>query len=379
MPIETEKRWGSIPVAFVALALIAPSDLAPGNQTAGDARERRIASIHARTVFADTHAHPSRFHRADVERIGDDEIARYRRGLIDVVVCNVSSDAAFQGGYIRRDGTQVPRLQGNDIHPLQKGDAFAFTLDRLARVLKTVEDGDAALASSPEAALEAKRRGQIALLPALEGADGIEESLDNLRELHRRGVRLVQLMHFLDNSIGSNQTPPYEDRGLTAFGRDVVREANRLGIVVDLAHANTRTIMDALETSTQPILFSHTGVKARQAADRALTDNEIRAIAAKGGLIGIWPSAQMKTIDEMVRHIDHVRQLVGIDHVAIGSDLRGMTYIDAFGEEANFRAIIDGLLDAGYPDDDVGKVMGGNFFRVWTEVRKPGPSSARKK
>jgi membrane dipeptidase len=289
---------------------------------------------------------------------------------MDLVVCNVSSDAAFQGGYTKADGTTVARLQGNDSYPLKPGEAFAFTLERLGRVFKTIEAGDAALASSPDAVETARRRGQIALMPALEGADGLEGKIENLRQLHRRGVRLVQLVHFRDNDLGSNQTPPYEDRGLTDFGRAVVREANRLGIIIDLAHANTRTIMDALATSTQPIIFSHTGAKALHEGDRYLTDEEIRAIAAKGGLIGIWPAEAFENPAGMVRHIDHVRKLAGIDHLAIASDLRGMTYFPAFGEEANFLSIVDGLIDAGYSDDDIGKVMGGNFFRVWQQIHR---------
>ena len=337
---------------------------------AGQDQARRADAIHERVVFADIHAHPSRFHRANVDRIDSEEIARYRRGLIDVVVCNVSSDAAHQGGYTRRDGTNVPRLQGNDVHPLKPGEAFAFTLDRLERVLATIASGDAVLAVHPQAVLDAKRQGKLALLPALEGADGLEGSLDNLRELHRRGVRLVQLVHFLDNDLGSNQTPPHDDRGLTRFGTDVIRESNRLGILLDLAHANTRTITDALAASTQPILFSHTGAKALHSADRYLTDDEIRAIAAKGGLIGIWPAEVFETPAGMVRHIDHVKRLAGVDHIAIGSDLRGMSYFPAFGEEANFRAIVGGLIDAGYSDDEIGKIMGGNFFRVWQQVSR---------
>jgi membrane dipeptidase len=336
----------------------------------GAAVQDRLTAIHAKTVFADIHAHPSRFHRANVDRIDREEIARYRRGRIDVVVCNISSDAAFQGGYTARDGSTVKRLQGNEAYPLKPGEAFAFTLDRLNPILATISAGDAALASDPDAVLEAKRRGKLALLPALEGADGLEGRLENLRELHRRGVRLVQLMHFLDNDIGSNQTPPHEARGLSPFGRDVVRESNRLGILVDLAHASTQTITDALAVSTQPLLFSHTGAKALHQADRYLTDDEIKAIAAKGGLIGIWPAEVFETPAGMVRHIDHVKRLVGIDHVAIGSDLRGMSYLPAFGEEANFRAIVDGMIAAGYTDDDIGKVMGGNFFRVWRQVAR---------
>jgi membrane dipeptidase len=359
------------------LAALAPAILIPlliGTPMAQDKaaqhteRQRRLAAIHERVVFADIHAHPSQFHRANVERIAPDEIARYQRGLIDLVVSNVSTDAAYHGGYTNREGTSLRRLRGNDRYPLKPGEAFAFTLDRLKRVLDTVAAGDAVLATSPAVVVEAKRKGRTALLAALEGADGLEGSLDNLREIHRRGVRLVQLMHFLDNEIGGNQTPPHEDRGLTAFGREVVREANRLGIVIDLAHANNRTIMDTLQTSSQPLVFSHTGVKVLHEGDRYVTDDEIRAIAAKSGVVGIWPARALGTITEMVRHITHVKNLVGIDHIAIASDLRGMTYIDAFGEEANFLAIADGMIDAGYSDEEIGKVMGGNFFRLWKQV-----------
>jgi N-acyl-D-amino-acid deacylase len=336
--------------------------------------DARLRAIHDRYVFADIHAHPSAFHRANVERIERAEIDRYKRGLMDLVVANVSSDAAYQGGVTNRDGTRVPRLSDNAVHPTKPGEPFAFTVDRFERILKTIESGDAVLASSPDVVLKAKREGQVAILAALEGADGLEGKVENLRSLHRRGLRLLQIMHFLDNSLGSNQIPPYEDRGLTDLGRELVRESNRLGIIVDLAHANTRTIMDALATSTHPIIFSHTGAKALYQGDRYLTDDEIRAIAVKGGLVGIWPVAAFKDIPGMVKHIDHVKKLVGVDHISIASDLRGTTYLPAFGEEANFRAIAEGLLDAGYSDDEVGKVMGGNFFRLWQQVQRVTPT-----
>jgi microsomal dipeptidase-like Zn-dependent dipeptidase len=157
---------------------------------------------------------------------------------------------------------------------------------------------------------------------------------------------------------------------LTAFGKEAVLESNRLGVLIDLAHANTETIMDTLEISKHPVLFSHTECKALQEGDRHLTDEEIRAIAAKGGIIGIWPSGDtLPKMEDMVRHIDYVKNLVGIDHVSIGSDLRGMSsYTEGFGEEANFLAIAEALIDHGYTDEEVGKVMGDNFMRVWKEV-----------
>jgi len=341
---------------------------APDPAAEAAARDERVARIHETWVFVDTHAHPSRFHRANIEKIEPEELGRYRRANMDLLVANVSSDAAFHGGYTNRDSTEVPRLQGDSVHPTKPGDGMAFTLDRLDRIFKTVADGDAVLADSPAAVLEAKRQGKIAVMAALEGVDGLEGSLDNLREIQRRGVRLVQLIHFLNNNVGHKQTEPFIDEGLTDFGREFIQESNRLGLIVDLAHANTPTIMDALEVSTQPMIFSHTGVKARHGGARDVTDEEIQAIAAKGGLIGIWPSESLGNMAEMVAHIDHVKNLVGIDHVSIGSDLRGMSYIPEFGEEANFLAIVDGLMAAGYTDDEIGKIMGGNFFRLWEQV-----------
>ncbi len=326
----------------------------------------RLAAIHARTPFADLHAHPSRFHRDNVPRILPEELARYRAGLIDVVVSNISSDAIYSGNFVQADGTTVPPRQ----YRPKPGEVYAFTLERLDKILKTVSDGDAVLATAPEAVLDARRQGRVALIAALEGADGLEGRLDALHDLYRRGLRLIQLVHFRANELGHIQTYPYSPGGLTSFGAEVVREANRLGLLVDLAHANTETITDAIRVSRAPVLFSHTGVKALYEGDRYLSDEEIRAIARTGGLVGIWPNGESSPeMADLVRHIDYVRRLVGIDHVGIGSDLRGMSrYTRGFGEEANFRAIGEALLAAGFTDEEVGKVMGGNFMRVWRRV-----------
>ena len=330
-----------------------------------------LERIHQRTVFADMHAHPDQFHRANVERISREELDRYRRGLIDVVVCNVSSDAAYPGGYTKRDGTRIRRLGAGEDYTLQPGEAFDFTVDRLERVFKTIEeDEDVVLASDPRTVMRAKRRGQIALIPALEGADGLEGKISNLHQLHRQGLRLLQFVHFRANELGYIQTRPYQAGGLTDFGQEVVRECNRLGIIIDLAHAHKETTLDAVRVSEDPIIFSHTGVKKLYEGDRYLSDDEIKAIASKGGIIGIWPSSSFKNMKEMVRHIDYVKDLVGIDHVGIGSDLRGMSYVPEFGEEARFRAIAEALLDSGYSADDVGKIMGGNFFSLWQQISR---------
>lgn len=337
------------------------------------AQNSRVEEIHNQFVFADTHAHPSRFHRANVPKIEPEELARYRKSLVDVVVCCVSTDAIYTGNYIERDGTRIEggnRSGRKDGHRPVPGEPFAFTLDRLDRIQKNIRDGDAVLADSPKAVVEAKRQGQLALMLALEGADGLESSIENLRKLHEKGLRLLQPVHFRANALGHIQTYPYAPGGLTDFGREAIRECNRLGILIDLAHANRETIMDTLEVSEHPVLFSHTECMAIQKGDRHLTDEEIRAIASKGGIVGIWPNGgSLPKMADMVRHIDHVKKLVGVDHVSIGSDLRGMgSYTEGFGEEANFLAIAEGLIEHGYNNEEVGKVMGGNFMRVWKEV-----------
>jgi membrane dipeptidase len=326
----------------------------------------RIASIHETTVFADMHGHPSRFHRADVERIASEELELYLRGHMDIATANISTDAAYSGGYFRRDGTEAPR----DQYKPAPGEAFALTLDRFQRLEATVASGEAVWALDAETVLGARANGQVAILGALEGGDGLEGSLDNLRTLYDRGLRLLQIVHFRANEFGHIQTYPYSPGGLTDFGRQAIEEANRLGIVIDLAHANTQTIRDVLEVSEDPVIFSHGGLKAVQQQDRALTDEEVAWIATAGGVVGIWPNgASVATVADMVDLMEHVIRVGGIDHVGIGSDLRGMSsYSSGFGEEANFRAIAAELLQRGHSDEDVGKIMGGNFFRVFEEV-----------
>ncbi|WBL77908.1 dipeptidase [Bradyrhizobium xenonodulans] len=347
-------------------------------------RPDRLEQIHQQTVFVDVHAHPSGFCWPGVPRIGSDELDRYRRSLMDLVVCSLIGDATYS--CVKRDesGRYTPGSGANfrGRYRPKPGEAFAFDLDRLSAILKTIEDGDAALADSPAAVRAAKREGKLALMPALEGADSLEGLIDNLHELHRRGLRLLQLVHMRANEVGHVQTFPYSPGGLTPFGREVVRECNELGIVIDLAHANTETIMDTLALSSHPVICSHTGVQSlyngqeQTGFDRFLTDEEIRAIAAKGGVIGmILVREWMPHLSDLMRHCNHIRRLVGIDHLGIGSDLvRGVgsasyyEYMAEFGVDANFRAIADGLLAEGYSVEEVGKVMGGNFFRVWEQV-----------
>lgn len=352
----------------------------PGGEAAEGAREaaaepvtgetaERIADIAERFAFADVHAHPSRFHRGDVERITREEVGRYLREEMDVVVASISTDAAYHGGYVERDGDTISR--GEHPRPTREK-ILGLSEDRLERILATAEDERVVMAEGPET-VERARSGEgdrLVVIPAMEGGDGLAGEVEQVERFYERGVRLLQIVHFRANELGHVQTYPYSPGGLREFGAEAIREANRLGMVVDLAHANTETIREAVEVSEDPVIFSHTGAAAIHDGDRYLEDEEIRMIAGAGGVVGIWPYAPaVPTLEAMADHIDHVVEVAGVEHVAVASDLRGLgAYAEGFGEEARFRNIAAELLERGYSDREVGLIMGGNFMRLWREV-----------
>ena len=353
--------------ALPEAAATSPGESAPVRQSEETVRQsEETVRQSEETLRIDLHSHPSRFHRANVPRISDEEIARYLDRGMDAVVATISTDTPYRGGYVLRDGT---RIESGNRRP-DPAEPWEYTLDRFERLTRTAAEGRAVFVRTPAEARKARAEGVLGILPALEGADSLEGAIGRLHQLHEMGLALAQLVHFRPNGLGHIQTWPYTPGGLTEFGREVVRECNRLGIVIDLAHANPETIRDTLELSRAPVIFSHTGAFALGEADRNLRDPEIRAIAAAGGVIGIWPNGSLlPTVADMARHIRYVTDLGGMDAAGIGSDLRGMSaYSEGFGEEANFEAIAEALAEAGFDSDEVEGILGANFERVWEEV-----------
>ena len=375
------KRPSTAGAQFVALgvlaglAIVVPQALAqsrvPIDQKTFDSR---ILEIHKKWVFADMHGHPSHMHRDNVPRITEEELNHYRHAHFDIITADATTDNRVQGNYTLRDGTYVPPIPNNPLGPhiLKPGDLTAFTLDRIQRVQQTVDEGAAVLAVSPAAVLQARREGKISVLMALEGAEGLDGDVRNVKMFYDKGVRLIQLVHLEPDALGSVQTAPLDPTGLTPIGGQVVKECNRLGIVIDLAHANRRTVEDALRISTQPIIFSHTASHHLWKGARGLDDDEMKEIAAKGGVVGLWVNIQSyPTVKAWGDDVDYVRNVVGIDHVGIGTDLRGLDttgYMTGFGSDAHYEALERELMERGYSNDDIGKVLGGNFFRVWQQV-----------
>lgn len=210
----------------------------------------------------------------------------------------------------------------------------------------------------------------------VEGCDFLGHDLGGFERLHQRGVRVLGLVHYADNRIGTIGTSLTGRRdsgskrsGLTDFGGEVVRELNRLGIVPDLAHADARTTIAACEESTAPVISSHTAASALRDFPRYISDAEIDAVASTGGVIGLWPASMwgqaMTDLDDFARHASHIAELVGTEHLAIGTDKNGVPdYADGYSASPDIVNLAAALVKFGFSDTDVVAILGGNARRV---------------
>ena len=202
----------------------------------------------------------------------------------------------------------------------------------------------------------------------LEGTHALEGDLANVDRLFEAGFRMFGLTHFFDNEVGGS-AHGMDKEGLSDLGYDVIRRMETLGILVDLAHASPTLIDDVLGIATRPLVVSHTGVKATCDNQRNLDDERLAAIAATGGVIGIglWDTAVCgETPADWARAVRHAAAVAGVDHVGLGSDWDGAvaTIIDA----SQTVHLTQALIDAGFEDDEIRKIMGGNVIRVLGQV-----------
>jgi membrane dipeptidase len=219
------------------------------------------------------------------------------------------------------------------------------------------------------------RRDQPNLIGAmlgLEGAQALKGSLDNVQKLFDSSVRLLGLAHFDDNEAAGSANGRGKT-GLTPFGREMLRQAQALHLIIDLAHSSPRTIDEACDLAEAPVIVSHTGVRAICENVRNLDDGQIKKVAASGGVIGIGLfklAVCGDTIGDTVRSMRHVADLVGVEHVSLGSDFDGAVTapIDASG----LPLLTQGLLEAGFHRDEVAQIMGGNAIRMFRDLLPAG-------
>ncbi|MEQ1567551.1 MAG: membrane dipeptidase, partial [Myxococcota bacterium] len=264
----------------------------------------------------------------------------------------------------------------NVLWPPRDVDHEAFTtaqLDRFHAALAAVPDR-MALARSPDEADAIVRSGRIASLLALEGAHGISGSgIEGLRRLHAGGLTMLGLTWSLSNRFGGSSGDG--GGGLTDDGRQLVAEAQRLGILVDLSHASRQTTLDVCAVSAAPLVASHSGAAAVHDVPRNLSDAEIACIAATGGIIGVNFHAPFVAggpvgVAEVADQVDALVRLAGVAHVGIGSDFDGdITTPVGLGRADQLPALWAELERRGYDADAIAAVRGDNFRRVWTAVQ----------
>jgi membrane dipeptidase len=218
------------------------------------------------------------------------------------------------------------------------------------------------------------RADDPALVLAIEGCDFLEGDLDRLDAMEARGVRSIQLTHYLVNETGDIQTAPPVHGGLTAFGAEVVRRMNRLGVILDVAHCSEDTVKDVAAVATRPFLCTHANLKepGHRNGDhpRFIGPDYARMVVESGGIVGAWISVLVEEkLPGMIRHLFRMIDALGIDHVGIGSDLPAGVARTEMPDFSRHTEIVAALRDRGLTAEEVEKVCSGNWLRVLRQVR----------
>jgi membrane dipeptidase len=305
-------------------------------------------------------------------------------------------------------------------------EAIRRTLQQIDAVRREVarHPADLELAASPADILAARNRGHIAILMGLEGGHAIDSDLSVLRSYAELGVRYLTLTHTNHTPWADSVSLPGAHNGLTDFGRQVVRELNRLGMMVDISHVSDKTFLDAVETSAAPVIASHSSSRALANVPRNMTDDMLRAVAKNGGVVHVnyyegfldnsfaerekalqAEQAEQNAIDErtpkfgdrsqngpairklnaqriaklgrlplarLLDHFEHIVQVAGVDHVGLGSDFDGADdeFPEGMEDISKTPNLVRGLMERGFSDEDILKILGGNTLRVMREVEQ---------
>lgn len=323
----------------------------------------------------DTHAHPGLFGQGPLA-----SRTPFQRSLGEPFVDQALSDlhAGRVSAALFACVADFPLLEpsgpglhaGRDFGP---GEAYADYRRQLAalRALQNHRELTAGLTAAQVRA--AQRHERTAAIWAVEGGDFIEDRLERVGAAFRDGVRSIQLVHYHINQLGDIQSEAPVHGGLTPLGKAVVREMNRSGILIDLAHATFAVTKDAVAVSTRPVMISHTnlatpGVK----HPRLISLEHATLVAATGGIIGSWPSGiGQRSFADYIDSIQRLVDAVGIDHVAIGTDMHA-NYRPVFRNYRDWGLIPAALLARGMGEPEVAQIMGENFLRVFEEAQRPG-------
>ena len=298
---------------------------------------------------------------------------------------------------------------GPTLGDVEPGDAYTTSVASISKMLNQIAmyPDRMMLIRGPNDVEQAKKQGKLGVLINFQNSAAIGLDLKNLDTFYDMGLRQIQLTFNWRNWVGDGCTERTQ-AGLSYFGVDMVHRMNELGMLVDVSHTGYQSTLDAIEVSKGPIVFSHANCKTVCDHPRNKTDDQIKALAAKGGVMGLtcfnWfvSNKPISTLDDVLDHYDYMMKLVGADHIGIGSDFsvaawagrapdaeweqhmrlygereakvlksRFPPYIDAVNGPQRYRVIAQGLRKRGFSTGDIEKILGLNFLRVYKQVLKP--------
>jgi membrane dipeptidase len=235
--------------------------------------------------------------------------------------------------------------------------------------IKSMPVSFATKGSDLQAALKQKK---VAAYIGVEGGDFLEGKADRLDEMYADGVRSIQLVHYHPNELGNLQTEAAQYEGLSASGKEVVKKMNKLGMVIDVAHAAESTVKAVVDLTDSPIILSHSILRVddtRPLAKRAITAEHAKLITKNGGVIGAWPSGFNTSFDDFIDNIKRTVDVAGVDHVGLGTDMDG-NFKPVLGSYLQMPQWIDALKKKGFTEEETRKIVGGNADRVLKKVLK---------
>ncbi|WP_338426821.1 dipeptidase [Sphingopyxis kveilinensis] len=379
------RRWLIALLILIALAAAAFFALAPGfverdlNRIDGKPLPQvsaRAKALHRTLTIVDLHSDTLLWKRSILDRAtrGHMDLPRLEDGNVALQILASTTKSPKDQNYDANasDTDNITSLVIAQLQPVRTWNSLLerslWHAEKLHRAV-AASNGTlkpVATAADLEALLAARRgtpRATGAML-SVEGLHNLEGDIANLDKLYAAGFRMAGLTHFFDNELAGSMHG-LKKGGLTPLGRQVVTAMEAKGMVVDIAHCSAACVADILKMARRPVVSSHGGVQATCRVNRNLSDEQIRGLAATGGLIGIgyWDAAVCDTSPASIaRAMKHVRDLVGIDHVALGSDYDGATTVRF--DTAQLAQVTQALIDAGFSDDEIRAVMGGNAVRV---------------
>jgi membrane dipeptidase len=379
------RRWVTVLLLIIALAALAFFALAPGmiergtNQIDGKplpAVSERAKALHKTLTVIDLHSDTLLWKRDMLDRAdrGHMDLPRLQDGNVALQILSSVTKSPKGQNYDANSGDtdNITSLVVAQLQPVRTWNSLLerslWHAEKLHRAVAASDGKLRAIATAADLdALLAARRGKpltTGALLSIEGLQNLEGKLANLDKLYAAGFRMAGLTHFFDNDLAGSMHG-LKKGGLTPLGRHVVTAMEAKGMIVDIAHCSEACVADILKMARRPVVSSHGGVQATCQVNRNLSDDQIRGVAATGGLVGIgyWDAAICDTSPASIaKAMKHVRDLVGIDHVALGSDYDGATTVRF--DTSKLVQVTQALIDAGFSDAEIRAAMGGNAVRV---------------